>query len=216
MNTRNKFLYLIITGGILLGLTIVLITNVRSTPASAQKGEFIRRSLVDASPEEVSEVAIQYTKAFIKVLSGTPQVLLARSITKEDLTTLELSPIDFSGQDPPLMIVAVKGDFDVSGYIPGSADAPWRVNYIVYVFDLKAGIPTLTEVSAKGGRFSKLLNDPTLKDDETSQQLQPAQGSPDKRIPEAPAVKVPYGAIVPEVEQPPDTEPPLETEEEVK
>jgi hypothetical protein len=104
------------------------------------------------------------------------------------------------------MLVILKGDFDISN-MPGAGNIPksnwhWRVGYIAYVMDLKAGLPTLTVSSPQGGLFRKALNNPNLPDDlpanpallgELKNRTQALPGVP--IVP--PSNKVPYGSLIP-------------------
>lgn len=193
---------------IILATTMILLIGVVLSQAvvGAQSGPFQPpHPLVNATSDEVAQAAKNYTVSNFKVVSGTPTVLLTRSVTKEDLPKLGLSTIAFGGEDPPLMLVALKGDFDVQN-MPGGGSTPWRVGYIVYVFDLKAGMPALISVSRLGGRFRTLLNDPTLPDEglpTQSQQPNAGQQSDQQQapfispIPASPVKKLPYGSIAP-------------------
>ena len=204
---------IILSSGVILLLLVSIVLLVAASSGrvvEAQAGPFKPpRPLVGASPEEVGQAAKDYTAGQFKVLSGTPTVLLARPVTKEDLPKLGLPEIGFSAsEDPPLMLVALKGDFDVSSLQMSGGASPWKVGYIVYVFDLKAGMPTLTLVSPRGGTFRTLLNDPTLPED-TAQTPNTAQNTNQPTedpniplpspVPANPSHKYPYGTIAPTV-----------------
>ena len=90
----------------------------------------------------------------------------------------------------------MKGDFDVSDIRrSGKGLLPLRAAYIVYVFDLKAGAPTLIQYSADGSHFRQLLNDPRLPEPAST------PGLSDEPVPDiplmAPAPTAPYGSIAP-------------------
>jgi hypothetical protein len=128
-------------------------------------------SLIGASPEEVGRVAIAVTTSRFPSFSGTPEVALARLVTSDDLTAMGLPSEDYSYcTDPPaLMLVIVKGDFDMTSMGGlGPPIAHPRAKYVVYVFDLGAGVPTIVTYSPNGGRLRRALNDPSLPDDPTS------------------------------------------------
>lgn len=170
----------------------------------AQITEYNAKPLVGASIEEVKQAALRYTQNRFSILGKTPNFLLIRSVTTADLPQLGLAEIHFAGQEPPLMLVAMRGDFDVTHLSRGgSRTTPWRVSYIVYVFDLNVGAPAFTAVSPHGGSFRKLLNDPTLPDD----------GSPDQPAPIvstlAPSnpLNLPPGAVAPPAALPNTTAP---------
>jgi hypothetical protein len=166
---------------------------------------FKAQSLVNASDAEIQKVAVDYTYGRFNVLSGTPTVLLTRSVVKDELPSLGLSAIDFGGEEPPLKLVAMKGDFDVSSIRRSvKSSSPLRASYIVYVFDLKIGAPTLIQYSLDGSHFRKLLNDPTLP------QEAPANDFSNEPVPDispmTPAPKMPYGSVAPTI-VPPDVIP---------
>lgn len=177
---------------------------------------FNRRSLTDASPEEVGQVAVNYTRARFNILSEKHQVVVARPVTTGDLSALGLPTDDYDPQDYPQMLVVLKGDFDVSNLFIGGKNSPdtWHewVNYIAYIFDLRAGSPMLTQTSAKGGILRKLLNDPTLPNEPVAN----PQGLDELRrrnlpkavpAPEEPrAPKLPYGSVAPPVPRIPITD----------
>ena len=171
---------------LLLGLLLLGIAALNSMRADAQPAwGFERRSLVDATKAEIEQAALEWTLAKFQILSGTPAVLLSGAVTREQLPSLGLSPIDSPANFPPLYLVFIKGDFNVRN-MPGTiiGNAPSPATYIVYVFDLIAGAPMLTETSLERGHLSKLLNDP------------PAL--PDKPLPgESDPNKLPYGSMAP-------------------
>jgi hypothetical protein len=149
----------------------------------------------------MGQVAKEYTASTFNIVSGTPVVLLTRPVTKEELPRLGLPEIAFGGETPPLHLVALKGDFDVQGLSP-SATVPWRVNYIVYVYDLQAGVPALTLVSPHGGEFRTLLNDSSLPLDIASSSGESPNTRPDliaSPVPVAPRIQLPYGSTAPDV-----------------
>lgn len=125
-------------------------------------------SMLDATPEEIGNAAIEYTRQNLEILSGTPQILLNRLVTPTEAPDLVgLISIGYSLDSPPWRLVILKGDFDVSD-LPGGLVGPnhrLKATYIAYIYDLRAGEPTLIETSLTGGIFRKALNDPTLPDD---------------------------------------------------
>lgn len=115
--------------------------------------------------DEVRQVALSYTRVNYPVLSGTPQVVLTRPVTNNDLPGLGLPPINHASiEEPPLMLAIVKGNFGQpihrSGLASGQSSQGYR--YIGYIFDLWAGSPMLTIASPVGGEFRIALNDPSL------------------------------------------------------
>jgi hypothetical protein len=139
----------------------------------------------------MAQVALNVTNANYPSLSDTPEVVLVRSVTAADIAALGIANISFDGgEEPPLMLVIVKGDFDVS-----SLSGAKRAKYIGYAFDLRAGGPALVASSVKGGRFRQALNDPSLPDDPTTEP-DTGQGASADLMPTAiPSLtKLPYGA----------------------
>lgn len=106
----------------------------------------VPRSLVDATPAEVGRYAVEYTIARYVVVSGTPRLLLARRVTVADLGILGFGRVGFTCATPPLVLAIIQGSFDVSTLFPTIAmpPRPEPAAYLVYVFDLRAGVPSLT------------------------------------------------------------------------
>ncbi|BAZ16303.1 hypothetical protein NIES4071_81790 [Calothrix sp. NIES-4071] len=163
---------------------------------------FQARSLVNASPSEVGKAAIGYTQARFNILSGAPTVAFTRSITTAELPSTGLGEINFIALEPPLMLVVVKGDFDISNLISGRFDdlkPRTKVKYIAYVFDLRAGIPSFISTGVQGEYFRRVLNDATLPDI-PNKPITPAPSMPEplpRPLVERPARKLPYGSVIP-------------------
>lgn len=220
MKTRLKLIFCLLLAGIGVALLNKLlmpnsaiaesqnaVPNASTLSMPSSSFNFTRQSLTSALPQEVGQVALNYTSARFKVLSGTPNVVVARKPTINDLSALGFPTNEYDPEDNPLMLVVLKGDFDVSN-IRGRANSKWhrQVEYIAYLFDLRAGVPTLTQTSAKGGILRKLLNNPSLPDDpvanpEALEQLK------NRNLPEAIVVppepqsiqKLPYGSTAPDI-----------------
>jgi hypothetical protein len=111
-------------------------------------------SLIKASEEDIKQLALQYTHRRFKVLSNVPRVFLVRRVTTQDLRRLNLDPPQFS-REPPLAIVMIEGDFEVK--LLGSR-IPQRNKYLIYAFDLCAGVPAMTDASTSKRRFKEILN----------------------------------------------------------
>ena len=198
MQQRWHWFLAIPLGIIFVGLLVFAFSS--NANAKTDKHIFVPRPLVGVSLAEVGKAAVAYTHARFRVVSGEPQILLTRSVTARELPTLGLSTINFAGAEPPLTLVVLKGDFDVKALGRTLTLPEWRVNYIAYVFDLKAGMPTLTEVSRTGGRFRTVLNDPSLPEEKFDSVRQPDVGSqiaPPQFAP-TPENKLPYGATPPQ------------------
>jgi hypothetical protein len=116
-------------------------------------------------------VAIDYANRAFPDKSQAPEAVVARPITNEELTGLGLPSGFFLDciDPPPMMLVILKGDFDISGLSRSikPAQSPARAKYILYVYDLREGAPTLITASVNGGAFRRALNDPSIPDDPT-------------------------------------------------
>lgn len=96
-------------------------------------------SLLNASPQQVKQAALDYTHARIHVKSGTPEVVLSQSFANKDLYTIGLSEI--GSNQPDVAVVVVKGDFDITGAWPGSSLGDTSRKYMTYVFERETGKP---------------------------------------------------------------------------
>lgn len=121
------------------------------------KKQFTPQPLIGATEEEINEAAIEYTYYRFKVLSGEPSVVLTMPVIKDELPSLGLSSIGFSGEEPPMTLVLLMGDFDISNIRGWHQNSPLKVSFLVYVFDLNAGVPTLIEYSVNGDYFDELF-----------------------------------------------------------
>lgn len=119
-----------------------------------------QRGLIDATPEGIQEAALELTRARYDVLSGTPQVVLARPARPGDLGTPEVS-CPASPEDGPVpWLVILHGDFDVRRGMIGGGHITERfppAHYIAYVYDLRLGLPSTTQISVDGSSMRKEL-----------------------------------------------------------
>lgn len=144
----------------LLALMLLTVRYTRAEPPLPNNP----RPLVGASMDEVERYVIEWAKAELRV-TGEPTVILARDVRLDELPELGLTRI---GGDPErsYVLVVLKGDFGLYRTLPGFDKDPskWhsRVDYIAYIFDRQAGMPTLMQASPSGGEFRTLLDDPTL------------------------------------------------------
>ena len=166
---------------------------------------FERKSLVNASVEEVKQRALDYTSARFKIVSGTPEVVLARPIISAELPNLGLGT-HLPGPEIPMMLVVVHGNIDTN--LRSAAPREYRhtqVEYIAYVFDLMAGFPMITATSHRGGAFRSLLNNPNLPEDlppearRRAERPSTAEAKPEQSIRTIPYNR-PYGSISPSIE----------------
>jgi len=126
------------------------------------------RNLVGASPQEVGHYAQQYAQAELSQDGSTtiPQVLLSRPIVPAEMASLGMGCIYFGTiEEPPLMLVILKGDFDLRGVPGGGMAGPSQVEYMGLTFDIWSARVTHFVSSPKGGFFQGLLNDSTIQED---------------------------------------------------
>ena len=166
--------------------------------------KFERKSLVSASVEEVKQRALDYTSARFKIVSGTPEVVLARPVISAELPNLGLGT-HLPGTEIPMMLVVVHGNIDTN--LRSAAPRKYRhtqVEYIAYVFDLMAGFPMITATSHRGGAFRSLLNNPNLPEvppeaRRRAERPSTAEATPEQLIRTIPYNR-PYGSISPSIE----------------
>jgi hypothetical protein len=121
-----------------------------------------------ATPAQASQYTISWARRFHQIHSGTPQVLLARPATTEELPSLGLDCIAPAGEYDkiPLVMVILKGDFDFNQLsVIGSSYKAVADSYVLYLVDLKDAGPIYVRGSLHGGLFRKALNDPSLPED---------------------------------------------------
>lgn len=123
-------------------------------PATAQSG-FKPHSLLTASVADVEKAALDYTASYSRILAP-PQILLTRSITKQELPKLGLSEIGHGDHEPPLALVVLEGKFEIQPRGLTTA-GPEQVKYIFYIINLYAGAPTAIEYSRDGTGYKKFL-----------------------------------------------------------
>lgn len=154
--------------------------------------------------EEVKQRALDYTSARFKIVSGTPEVVLARPVISAELPNLGLGT-HLPGTEIPMMLVVVHGNIDTN--LRSAAPREYRhtqVEYIAYVFDLMAGFPMITATSHRGGAFRSLLNNPNLPEvppeaRRRAERPSTAEATPEQLIRTIPYNR-PYGGISPSIE----------------
>lgn len=121
------------------------------------------RNLIGATPEDVGRYAQEYAQARRMIRTGTPDVLISRPVTRQEYTALGLGCLpDFAAvEQPPLMLVILKGDIDLN-WMPGPvgniAEDGRKNNYAAYIFDVWSAQLVSFQGSYTGGLFSKVLN----------------------------------------------------------
>jgi hypothetical protein len=137
----------------------------RSAGATVQSDALPRVSAT-SSDEEIRQAALATVRSEFVIRSGTPRVLLVRSVTQSDLPALGLGRVDFASvEKPPLMLVIIKGDFgscNCPSIISDEARSKMRARYVGYLFDLWDGGAFWMLASSDGGAFRIALNDPSL------------------------------------------------------
>jgi len=162
---RSPVVFGLMFGVALLVFGVVAYVSSHVTNAASGTRSFSARPLTTASPIEVGQVALNYVKGDFPIRSGTPTVVLAQPVKRQDLPAMGLGSIDsVIVEEPPLMLVILKGDFGAGEHLGpgGSSQTSQRYQYIGYVYNLWAGVPTLTLASPDGGIFRTALRDTTL------------------------------------------------------
>lgn len=190
---RNRMLFRALIGVcvILVGaIALAVTTAMHSAPVQGDAPPMLAGgSLASATSDQIAQVALSIVKQDFTIRSGTPQAVLSRPITEDELPAIGLGRVSFAAsQHPPLSLVILKGDFGTA-HLPGTGkSASDRFQYVGYVFDLWAGVPTKTMASPDGGIFRTALNDGALP---AGKALDPGPPQPTA------AVNIPYGGVVP-------------------
>ena len=124
---------------------------------------FLYRPLLNLSPAELAQYALAFTLTGreIRVVSGTPEVLLARSILARELAPLGLTGLRHPDNDPLLVLAILRGDF---AWIPPdwyAQDVRLPQQYVSSVFNASTGAPIEIRGSPDGALFRYALNDPS-------------------------------------------------------
>ncbi len=145
------------------------------------------------APTEVAEWAKRHVSNFVNIASGSPQVLLSRTVRASELPTLGLpfGNVNVVDGAPPLVLVVLRGDFRSDGQLFAGGNAPpaaqvAQVKYVALVYDLWAGLPTSVYISPNGGLLRRVLNDPSLPDDPSPPATAPTARPQDYTIPNPP------------------------------
>ncbi len=186
--TRKTLVGLLSLSVGVLVLGVAMFTTTRTTAADTSSAH--PNVLTNASEQQVGVVSLAQVKRDFAVRSGTPQVVYTRRITREDAATLNIGTISRTTiEEPPLMLVIIKGDLSDPKFIGIAIGGPSRqFQYVAYVYDLWAGGPTLITASPTGGEFRIALNDSTLP-------AVPVRAVPSASIP-SPAPLHHYGATL--------------------
>lgn len=162
-----------------------------------------RHILAGEAPEQIAQYAIRNFAPGYLGPQGPVEVVLARPVTREQMPGLGLGclPENVSSEEPPYVLVILKGDFDMSG-VPGRVRLPSniRFTYALFVIDVWSAGPTVVVGSTKGGEFRTVLNDPSLP---------PADAKFPTDCPPRVPGNLPHGAVIPGIVFP--TSPPAPT-----
>ena len=80
---------------------------------------------------------LDFTKRVVPVLSGTPEVVFARTVTLSELKRLHLARVpQMIGPEPSMKLFLLKGDFDMRHASLGPMRGISKASYIVYVYDM--------------------------------------------------------------------------------
>lgn len=182
------------------GLTAFAVPTEGSTPTI----EVINRRyiLAGASPQKIAEYVIREIAPGYVGPQGPMEIMLARPVTRTEVPQLGLGclPDNVASEEPPYVLVILRGDFTLSG-IPGAEPSLGALHhYVSLIMDVWAAKPSLIIASKDGGRFRTALGDPSL----------PEVGSelPSQCPPRTPGT-LPHGAVLRGTAFP--TSPPLPT-----
>ena len=109
-------------------------------------------------PEEVARFALEATRVSYPDVSCRARIVLARRLTVADAAALGLGGGDPATADAPMVLVALRGNFDVSRF-PGRGKlvgAAPRAAFMTYVFDLRSGTSFHTVASRDEAAFLSL------------------------------------------------------------
>lgn len=165
------------------------------------QNKIVYEELLSSSDDEIAQSAITYARENGMVRENKIEIALNIPATTDYLLSVGLSTTSFAGEAPPLQLVVFKGDFDLSG-LPGSAPrAVESFDYMAYIMDLNAGVPTTIIGSPNGALFKQALNDPTLPESEMIPGALDGLRSTSEAIPSPPLPSppdvLPYGTLVP-------------------
>lgn len=118
----------------------------------------------NASLEQVGQYVQQEAQGQLDA-QGPSEVLLSRPVTYDEMPKLGLGCLGNSSsiEEPPLVLVILKGDFIWN--LPGDSSPTGHFKYAVYVIDLWAPGAIYITGSRTGGLVKKALNDPSLPDE---------------------------------------------------
>lgn len=157
MQTKTRWIVRLSPLALLLAAGLAVLVVAHETQATRAN------PLALASDAQIEDAAVKFTETRLNVVSGVPVVRVLRHVTSAELPALGFQ-VRFSNEEPPLALVILQGDFDVSNLrgVGRHPEVITRVRYIAYVYDLWAGYPALIQTSPAGGEFAVVLNDASL------------------------------------------------------
>lgn len=164
-----------------------------------------RRYILDGkSLEEIGQFTANYIAPSFLGSTITPTVLLASSVTREEVPQLGLGclPDNVSSEEPPYVLVVLQGDFNYVGRksrfsIQGTGN---QYHYAAVIVDVWAAAPTVLIGLENGAEFRTALN---------NHDLPQSTGQFPVNCPPRTPGTLPYGAVLPGVVFP--TAPPAPT-----
>ncbi len=173
MTLKKRDVWLIATGCLILSLLLVACgtelyagngterpLRTDGTPIALDNNTLLGSSLQEIGQRAQRDAAIRH-----EVLGGTPEVVLTRFVSRQDLQELGLNCLPDWGyiEEPPYALVILKGSFQAN--FPGTqAIRPPSITHIAYVYDIWAGQITTVDASTDPGHFKKALNDARMPD----------------------------------------------------
>jgi hypothetical protein len=127
--------------------------------------------LLGLSEEHLRQYVLDFTASRFPSRTGAPELLLMRPVTFEDLRLLGFGAMQSAGQEAPMTLAILRGDFVVTrtafpggGILAPSARPTWA-NYLVFAFDMRMGGVTFLGVYPNILGLRRALNDPGLPED---------------------------------------------------
>lgn len=139
-----------------LGLLVVTLVAIALAGGASAEPTFRAVRLSPNAPDGVAKAALSYTRAYMRVLSGVPEVVYVGPVNSAGLPGVGLQEMDSPN---PLVLAIVKADVDIAGAFPMSViDADTRYNYVCYVFDCETGLPMQIYAERNGDVLRRVLN----------------------------------------------------------
>lgn len=144
-------------------VAIVLVWAFRSFTAVTPSGNAVptERLATQTTFEKLPEIvnsALAYTEKNLPSRGISPTVVLTRTITLKEFPDYGFGQVHFGGEEPPMFLVLLQGDFDTSNFGIGNKVSFNRASYVAYVFDLDTNSLVHISLSVDGKKFEKLLN----------------------------------------------------------